>query len=370
MSRGRSVKALLTILLGIALLRTLTPTFSYEEVALPVPIDLSPRLQALFKKTKLVCFGRYALEIPVDAELTWGEIWFPSDITAIDGGWEAAQRELDHDLASIRKQNPTSEVVYNEEGPVKESRQIRYYESKHSKQYALLRFRTYISKGDLNFLLRGSLPHGMTEQEGIDRQAARAKSLRLRVPDEIPSEPGYCIPYGFMTDASYSDQEMVNVGIHLFGLPDVTLSISSNKNAYADLEPDDFENRARRELSLLNRIKQAQADQGPHYPKRTVLREGKRDVNHWHGEESLIVRADGTHDFEWALVGTPKDVANPSEFNVTMFTKVEHNIIGAAESSSLSDEEAVALWDKLLSGLKFRVRVPGAPRDSYYYPKE
>jgi hypothetical protein len=104
------------------------------------------------------------------------------------------------------------------------------------------------------------------------------------------------------------------------------------------------------------------------YPHRTVLREGKRNVQHWHGEESLIKRPDGVHDFEWGFVGTPKDVANPSEFIVNMFTKVEHNTVGAAKAASLSDDEAVALWDKLLSGLKFRVKVPGAPEGSYYMP--
>jgi hypothetical protein len=43
-------------------------------------------------------------------------------------------------------------------------------------------------------------------------------------------------------------------------------------------------------------------------------------------------------------------------------------MVGAAKAASLSDDEAVALWDKLLSGLKFRVKVPGAPEGSYYLP--
>jgi hypothetical protein len=192
--------------------------------------------------------------------------------------------------------------------------------------------------------------------------------LRLRTPDEIPIEPGYCIENGFMTDIDYTDQEMVNIGIEIPSLPDVSFSVSSNKNAYGDYTPEEFEKIQRPKLSLLARIKEAQDDQGFHYPSRTVLREGKRDVQHWHGEESLIRRKDGTHDFEWALVGTPRDVANPSEFSAQMFTKVEHNTVGAAKSASLSDDEAVALWDKLLSGLKFRVKVPGAPEGSYYMP--
>ncbi|RZM25622.1 MAG: hypothetical protein EOO88_18645 [Pedobacter sp.] len=124
----------------------------------------------------------------------------------------------------------------------------------------------------------------------------------------------------------------------------------------------------RDELPLLARIKSAQKTQGALYPKRDVLREGKRDVQHWHGEESLIRRPDGTHDFEWAFVGTPKDVTNPSEYGVAMFTKVAHNMVGAAKAASVSDDEAVALWDKLLSGLKFRVKVPGAPEGSYFLP--
>ena len=36
------------------------------------------------------------------------------------------------------------------------------------------------------------------------------------------------------------------------------------------------------------------------------------------------------------------------------------NKVGAALYSALSDEQAVALWDRLLEGVKFRVAVPGA----------
>ncbi len=89
-------------------------------------------------------------------------------------------------------------------------------------------------------------------------------------------------------------------------------------------------------------------------------------MQHWHGEESLIRRKDGTHDFEWAFVGTPRDVANPSEYSTHLYSKVAHDTVGAAAQASLTDDEAVALWDKLLSGLKFRVQVPGAPEGSYY----
>ncbi|MGK5012729.1 hypothetical protein [Janthinobacterium sp. MDB2-8] len=38
-------------------------------------IKLSKRLEVLFQKTKLVCFGRYALEVPIDAQLIRGQVF-------------------------------------------------------------------------------------------------------------------------------------------------------------------------------------------------------------------------------------------------------------------------------------------------------
>ena len=356
-------------LLFLHSLQACSPNYSYKEKAVPEAIQLSPRLTALFSKTKLVCFGRYALEVPVEAQLIWGSASFPSEVEVFRGGLDAEKRRIEDDIENLKEDDKTVEITYNRAGPIEKSWQVRYYPNEFLKSDGLYFFNTYINKGDLTFILRGSIEKGETEERTAAREAMRAEGLRLLMPDEIPIEPGYCIEHGFMAGATYKDQEMVNVGIVIPSLPDVTFSISSNKDAYADYSKEEFEEMKFRELSLLTRIQQAQHEQGVMYPKRTVLREGKRDVQHWHGEESLIKRKDGTHDFEWALVGTPRDVANPSEFSAQMFTKVAHNTVGAAKSASLSDDEAIALWDKLLPGLKFRVKVPGAPDGSYFIPK-
>lgn len=346
-----------------------SPKYSYKENTMPESVTLSPRLQGLFEKTKLLCFGRYAIEVPQEAEIIWGSSSFPSRIESIHGDLAAAKLHIIDDIAKLKRNDRTAEITYNGEGPIEESWQIRYYEGKIGKEMGLHYFKTYVNKSDLTFILRGSTDEDETEEAAAARQAMRATSLRLRGLDDVPNETGYCIENGFMADNLYSDQEMVSAGLHLPSFPDVTFSISSNKDAYGDYPPEEFEKTQRAKLSLLARIKQAQQDQGVFYPSRTVLREGKRDVQHWHGEESLIKRKDGAHDFEWALVGKPRDVANPSEFGAQMYTKVEHNTVGAAKVASLSDDEAVALWDKLLSGLKFRVKVPGAPPGSYYSPQ-
>jgi hypothetical protein len=351
---------------ALCLLQACSPSYGYKEKAVPETVKLSERLETLFAKTKLVCFGRYALEVPQEAKLIWGTASMSDSIEFIKGGMEASRQRVAADIAAIKKGSTTAEITHNQAGPVDASWQIRFYESDLDKKYNLYMFDTYVNKGDLTFILGGAIENGETEQTASVRQAVLAKSLRLRTPDDVPNEPGYCIEHAFITDKLYADQETVSVGIYLPSLPDVTFSISSNKNAYGDFSPVEFEAEHRAKLSLLTRIEEAKKDQGAFYPSRTVLREGKRDVQHWHGEESLIKRKDGTHDFEWALVGTPRDVANPSEYGAAMFSKVADNVVGAAAAASVTDQEAVALWDRLLSGLKFRVKVPNAPEGSYY----
>jgi hypothetical protein len=343
-------------------------SYTYKETAVPDQVKLSPRLRALFERTKILCFGRYAIEVPQEAQLVPGNATLRSGVEIVSGGLEEAKHRVDEQIRKLKWEDDTAEITYLGSGPIAGSWQLRFFQDKYAKEDNSLFVDTYISKGNITFVLGDAVSKGETESTVLERQLERAKSLRLRTADEVPTEPGFCIEHGFIANDRYEDQETISAGIYLPSLPDVTFSISSNKDAYADYDKAEFE-KQRDSLSLLARIKQAQKVQGALYPKRDVLREGKRDVQHWKGEESLILRPDGTHDFEWALVGTPKDVANPSEFGATMFTKVEHNMVGAAKAASVSNDEAVALWDKLLSGLKFRVKVPGAPERSYFLPK-
>ena len=343
-------------------------SYLYKENAVPEPVKLSKRLEAIFAKTKLVCFGRYGLEVPEEAELVWGGISIPSRVEVFSGGAVARDRLVEADLAEMKRFKRTAEITYKGVEPLAQSWQIRYFENEFAKEDGSLFFKTYVERADSIFVTGDAVSDGETEELVVARQAAWAKSLRLRAPEEVPDEPGFCGKRSFISDSRYARQEMANAGIFLPSLPDVTFSVSSNKDAYGDYSKEEFEKAQRAKLSLLARIAAAKADQPGTYPSRDVLREGKRILQHWHGEESLFKRRDGTHDFEWAFVGTPRDVANPSEFNAVMHTKVEHNTVGAAKAASLSDDEAVALFDKLLSGLKFRVKVPGAPEGSYFLP--
>lgn len=329
----------------------------------------SSRIDKLFHDKKILCFGRYAIEVPLEAEIIEGNFTFGSSIEVFSGNLEKAKILANEEIRKIKRNDDSAETIYNGPGPIPNSWQLRFFNSKFGKEDNFLLFSTYVSKGEFTFVLGDAIDTGETESMVDARQVYKTQSLRLREKDELPVEPGFCIQHGFMQGEDYGKSEQISAGIYFPSFPDITFSVSSNQNAYIDYPKEEFEKMKRDELPLLARIKQAQQIQGALYPKRDVLREGNRDVQHWKGEESLIRRPDGTHDFEWAFVGTPKDVANPSEFRVVMFTKVKNNMVSAAKNSSVTDDEALAIWDKLLTGLKLRVKVPGAPHGSYYLPK-
>lgn len=354
------------VVLAAFVLAACSPRHTFDEVSVPNTIELSQDLKRLFKKTKLACFGRYAIEVPQEAQLIWGGSSFPSTIETLEGGAQTIEQDISRVKKKLKLEDASSQIIYEGVGPIDRSWQLRYYKSEFGKVENNLFFKTYLEKDGRVFVLLDATRDREHESDVIRRQSRRSQTLQLRDLEGVPAEPGYCIEHGFILNDTYGEQEMINAGVYLPSFPDVSFSISSNKDAYSDYPSAEFE-RMRRELSLLDRIKGAQEAQGSSYPARTVLREGQRILQHWHGEESLFRRKDGTHDFEWALVGRPKDVSNPSEYNVRMFTKVAHNTVGAAKKASLTDEEAIALWDKLLSGLKFRVKVPGAPEGSYYF---
>ena len=359
--------AFLTIaIIAMSFLYSYTEKNSAKEAVIPENFKLSKRLETLFLKTKIVCFGRYALEVPQEAQLISGGTTILSEIKTIPGGITEKNERIAEEIAKIKKNDPASEITYNGKVPIENSWQLQYYDGEFSKEDGRLTFKTYIIKEKYIFILDGSTRKGETIADSIENQMIRANNLRLRKEKEVPNEPGYCVKHGFMSDNKYESQEMADAGLYFPSLPDVTFSITSNKNAYGDYPPAEYDAKVRGKLSLLARIQEAKNQQGKNYPPRTLLREGKRDVQHWHGEESLIRRTDGVHDFEWTLVGTPGDIAYPAVLEASMYTKVAHNMVGAAEASSLTDEEAIALWDRLLSGLKFRVKVPGAPPGSYY----
>lgn len=112
--------------------------YHYKEDAVPERVTLSPQLEKIFQNTKLVCFGRYALALPKEAELIWGSASFPSKISSFPGSLEDLKEIVAKDIEKIKYNDKGAEITYNNPGPIEFSWQIRYFDTKGAKQLNLL----------------------------------------------------------------------------------------------------------------------------------------------------------------------------------------------------------------------------------------
>ncbi|MDF0604331.1 T6SS immunity protein Tli4 family protein [Neisseriaceae bacterium TC5R-5] len=307
---------------------------SDQQQAMP---KLSERLQNLFAQTKPVCFGRYVMDVPVETELLWGFQEVPSKIIVhlneASKMMAYAQSQRDKEA----KRSKTAEISYFGVGPVPNSFEVISYQDHIAKKYGGVSAYTFIALE----------PH-LFEWTGKKLIAPLIKGLRVRNLDEIPKDSGICIDHGFIADNTGNFQEIIDAGLYLPSYPDVSFSVSSNKEASIT---------DGNELTLLQKIAKQKGFLNFDYPKLSTLREGKRQVYIWQGEESLARRKDGSHDFAWESTDRRQNTLYPT-LDAKLFSKVAANRVGAAQQASLSDAEMLALWDKLLGSLRFRVDAP------------
>lgn len=318
---------------------------------MPNRIEPSKRLSNLFSKTKDVCFGRYVLAVPIEAHLVFGHQEFPAKIITHKNAVGQAKKLADAYIVKLKQEDEDTEVMYLGPGVSPSSYQIRFFAGAFLKREGAQGIRNFDQIGNHVF----EYGWGSGDEESADqimkRMAEISRNLRPRNNAESPKEPGVCVDEGFITDNTSNNQEIFSAGIFLPSIPDMRFSIISNKNASTE-GPNG--------VGLIERHEGAMTAQGIVFPVVTDmarLRMGRYRVNTWDGEEVLL-RHNGekeaiAHEFLWAFVGKTGNRARPASVDIRLDTGVADDAKFATRSS-LSDDEAVALWDKFLSGLRFR----------------
>ncbi|GGY78522.1 hypothetical protein GCM10007388_09300 [Pseudoduganella plicata] len=337
---------------------------------------LTPRLQTAFEKTKTVCFGRFMVDVPESAIVAWGHASMVLGIDFYQGGANAVMVEA----MEFSKELKATEALYHdnismfitEEDSIQPpGRIITGLESFDALNG--LQIKGYYRWGEDGLVvsarpLRDDLAETVAEIKSITQR------LRSREEHEIPMEPGNCLEYSFLRDKAVADAEPpiehVRIGFRLKEFPDTHLSIYiAPPNPY-NAESDTLE----WQLEKLEKEHTAESSNHP-LLKTKYFRRGPRQIHEWsNGWEALSRSPDqpgvhGIHDFVMDVKGVLKDVYKPYA-DIKMQTGVADNAAGAVKPS-LTDDEAVAVWDRITSSIRVRpTTAPGTTAAGSPTPRE
>lgn len=319
------------------------------SVIRPNMTALSPRLQEIFIDSKTLCFGQFILDIPASATVIFGHTsidatiqYFPDEGDRINDHINSQLIEIEKDRKYLSKddivkfplfgkvidgENPGHRMVFGSNERVAYS---IYSFIPLGKDLYIQTYNTAISKDDTISLL-----------------SKVARSLRPRDTDEIPDDTGTCIDGGFV--AYQPEYENLALGIRLKEFPDVHFSVEVVRNGDDIPEASDLE----------ARLKAAEGEGGGWYSRVEFIRRAPRQIGEWKGAEALARKPaqemeKESHEFHFISMGAPNDSFRP-RLAMQLDTGAGERIKGAVKPS-LSNEEAVALWDKLTSSIRVRPR--------------
>jgi hypothetical protein len=326
--------------------------------------QLPTRLHPLFEKTKPVCFGRFVMDIPSTAIMTYGPAeagvpieYFPGEAATV------AKRVAEH-LVEVE-----AERRYLDEEDAAKMDMFGKVTNGHldgqklvfgSKSHVFYSIYSFVPLGDDLYVhyVNTVEPVASETNRLIDILNLTAQNLRSRADDEVPPEEGMCIEGGFIP-LKY-ERERATVGIRLAEFPDVHFSVEVHKNLdYIDEKAD---------LELRYKEGEQEAKRrgfGPIYARIDWLRRTRRQLGHWNGYEVLGRRPafkheKSVHEFEFHSLGVRNDPLHPS-LNVQLSTGVKNNQNSSVEPS-ITNEEAVALWDKLIGSIRVRQPSDATPQ--------
>jgi hypothetical protein len=354
-----SIKSLLLAPLAASVLILTACDRNPKEWKTPNMIALAPRLQPLFKNTKTVCFGRFMVDIPASASVAWGNAIVPYDVSVYNGGAKEvkalAQKFID-ELKSEKAINHDDvplllsvDDIHHPEGKI-----VIGYEDFQSING--LKINGYFVLNDDGIVINAR-PLKDEKDETIADLKDLAQRLRLRSENEIPAEPGNCIEYAFLPDKPNPSEddlmEHIRIGFRLKEFPDAHLSIYVAPSNPYNPEGDSLKAQWKRIKEDPSTPEEKQA-----LAKIKYFRESERQIHDWKtGYEVLVRNPDeegvhSYHDFQIKFIGVPHDPYRPYA-DIQFQTGVADNTAGATKAS-LTDEEAIAVWDKITSTIRVR----------------
>jgi len=295
---------------------------------------------------KPYAFGRFVIDLPDGVKMVnWKQGYSGAGPITVSKGVSKGQLET-----IVQQRIDELRAVPHEEGGtlfeqedklgLPHCREILYWQSQLSKLQ--LECDAYYQVENRLFKINPSTdPDSKSKNQMMHSNEDILRNIRLRRPNEVPSEPGFCFEDAILlrdiSERLTWHSERVMVDIAWGDRPDVHFGFTTFTNGEM-LDPP-----------LLQRLKDAGSDSDE-----KLLRSGPRVVGPFKGEEHLtrVRERNNTegHLFIWESEGVPNDPFNP-QIRLDMTSGDGPN---GAENASLSDQDALRLWDAMVSSIRIR----------------
>ena len=337
-----------------------------ESFKRPTLTELSPRLLPLFENPKTVCFGHFVVEVPATATVVFGPTnvdwpiyYYPGEADKLTQYVTERLIKVEDERGYADKERFGKDSMFGRviDGAIQGQKLV--FGSKSGIFYSIY---SYIPMGADLFIQEARTL--LSKDKEIKVLNTIARHLRLRADTEVPTEPGTCIEGGFVT--WQPEFQRTSFGVRFKEFPDVHLSIVAVKNQKYLREPNDLERR------LKEAEKDVEQDPEHWYSRIKFFRRGPRQLGQWEGYEVLAYKppqqgSSDSHEFHFISPGARHDPLQP-ELDIQLDTGVKDNST-ASTPPSITDEEAVALWDKLTNSIRVRPTNPVKPTHKRARPK-
>jgi len=308
------------------------------------------------EKTRTICVGRYLVDVPEEAQVSLsGGMIAGFTIDTVEEGEAAFRERIAARESGIAARGNASTAGHA--GGLIEAHDLRIA-GMIGRTLVYGRDRTYGFAGgrrtDVEWVsveVHAHLPgvsFTLSDEFASDSKARVAEALlthlRRRGNDDIPPFPGFCIGRGvFAEPLPEHTNEHIVFHLGLPSHPDMGLALSS----VAGAQMDD---------GLLERVARGDAEGSADEMLRvTTLRSGIRNINGIAGEEVLerVRELNSTtgYGFMWEAGGGVDAVLRP-HLLLQMETGTNPRPGGEPVDSSLHEDAAVALWDRISSSIR------------------
>lgn len=312
----------------------------------------SRAVENIFEKTRTFCFGRFIMDIPEESTVIYGSIEVDGELSFFHGKARDIQSLVSERIEEIEKERDYIPDDQINQFPLLGKKidgvipgQKIVFGAKSLVGYSI---HSYIPIGEDLFVHYSR--YVPPEHDEIPLINSIATHLRARSEREVPADAGICVEGGFLS--MQPQYENIQIGLIFKELPDVRFSIDMRKNQ--KYLPEGSSPRKLREQA---RASAEDLGLGSFFARIKVLREGSQKFSIWEGEEILTRRPaykneTDAHEFRFFSMGSINDNFHPN-VDIRLDTGVSVNKKSAVKPS-ITDEEALALWDRLLSTIRLR----------------